>query len=164
VLLLFAGHENTAGLIANGLALLLEHPDQLALLRERPDLAPSAVEEMLRYDGPASAVMRVSQQPVELAGIASRRTPSSTSSCSPATARTSPTQPAGRMVTGARPAWTQDADLPQRYADVERVAVSLGGSAFLTVLRENRAGTTTTCSWTAGNRAAAIRGLPAVRS
>jgi cytochrome P450 len=68
VLLLFAGHETTAGLIANGLALLLQHPDQLALLRRRPDLTPSAVEEMLRYDGPASAVMRVSEQPVELAG------------------------------------------------------------------------------------------------
>jgi cytochrome P450 len=68
VLLLFAGHETTAGLIANGLALLLEHPDQLALLRRRPDLMPSAVEEMLRYDGPAGALMRVSEQPVELAG------------------------------------------------------------------------------------------------
>ena len=68
VLLLFAGHETTAGLIANGLALLLEHPDQLALLHQRPDLTPSAVEEMLRYDGPAGAVMRVSAQPVELAG------------------------------------------------------------------------------------------------
>jgi cytochrome P450 len=68
VLLLFAGHETTAGLIANGLALLLEHPDQLDLLRHRPDLTPSAVEEMLRYDGPAGAVMRVSGQPVELAG------------------------------------------------------------------------------------------------
>jgi cytochrome P450 len=68
VLLLFAGHETTAGLIANGLALLLEHPDQLNLLRSRPELTPSAVEEMLRYDGPAGAVMRVSTQPVELAG------------------------------------------------------------------------------------------------
>src|SRR5437763_2867936 len=68
VLLLFAGHETTAGLIANGLALLLEHPDQLDLLRRRPELTPSAVEEMLRYDGPAGAVMRVSEQPVELAG------------------------------------------------------------------------------------------------
>jgi cytochrome P450 len=68
VLLLFAGHETTAGLIANGLALLLEHPDQLALLRRRPELTPSAVEEMLRYDGPAGALMRVSAQPVELAG------------------------------------------------------------------------------------------------
>ncbi len=68
VLLLFAGHETTAGLIANGLALLLAHPDQLALLRSRPELTPSAVEEMLRYDGPASAVMRVSEQPVEIGG------------------------------------------------------------------------------------------------
>ncbi len=68
VLLLFAGHETTAGLIANGLALLLRYPDQLAMLRSRPDLTPSAVEEMLRYDGPAAAVMRVSEQPVEIAG------------------------------------------------------------------------------------------------
>jgi cytochrome P450 len=68
VLLLFAGHETTAGLIGNGLALLLAHPDQLALLRERPELTPSAVEEMLRYEGPASAVMRISEQPVEIAG------------------------------------------------------------------------------------------------
>jgi cytochrome P450 len=68
VLLLFAGHETTAGLIANGLAVLFDHPDQLALLRSRPDLTPSAVEEMLRYDGPAGALMRVSEQPVELAG------------------------------------------------------------------------------------------------
>src|SRR5256714_5398763 len=68
VLLLFAGHETTAGLIANGLALLLEHPDQLALLRRRPDLTPSAAEEMLRDAGPAGAGMRVSTETVELAG------------------------------------------------------------------------------------------------
>ncbi|WP_199439822.1 cytochrome P450 [Umezawaea beigongshangensis] len=68
VLLLFAGHETTAGLIANGLALLFDNPDQLALLKSEPELTPSAVEEMLRCDGPAGVVARVSTEPVEVAG------------------------------------------------------------------------------------------------
>ncbi|SNR48806.1 cytochrome P450 [Actinoplanes regularis] len=68
VLLLFAGHETTANLIPKGLALLFEHPGQLARLREDPELMPLAVEEMLRYDGPASVIGRVTTEPVELAG------------------------------------------------------------------------------------------------
>jgi cytochrome P450 len=70
VLLLFAGHETTANLIANGLVLLFAHPDQLALLRANPDLMPLAVDEMLRCDGPASVIGRVTTEPVELAGHA----------------------------------------------------------------------------------------------
>jgi cytochrome P450 len=68
VLLLFAGHETTANLIANGLVLLFEHPEQLARLRADPALMPSAVEEMLRCDGPAGVIGRVATEPVELAG------------------------------------------------------------------------------------------------
>ncbi|WP_285556142.1 cytochrome P450 [Actinoplanes regularis] len=68
VLLLFAGHETTANLIPKGLALLFEHPGQLSRLREDPELMPLAVEEMLRYDGPASVIGRVTTEPVELAG------------------------------------------------------------------------------------------------
>ncbi|MBB4763223.1 cytochrome P450 [Amorphoplanes digitatis] len=68
VLLLFAGHETTANLIANGLVLLFENPDQLARLRADPDLTPLAVEEMLRCDGPAGVIGRVTTEPVELAG------------------------------------------------------------------------------------------------
>lgn len=68
VLLLFAGHETTANLIANGLVLLFENPDQFQLLKDKPELMTSAVEEMLRYDGPASMILRVTAEPVEIAG------------------------------------------------------------------------------------------------
>jgi cytochrome P450 len=70
VLLVFAGHETTAGLIANGLLLLFEHPDEFARLRADPALTPSAVEEMLRCGGPAGTIVRVSSEPVQLAGHA----------------------------------------------------------------------------------------------
>lgn len=68
VTLLFSGHETTSHLIASGLRLLLAHPEQLALLRERPELLPSAIEEMLRYEGPTVAMIRVSREPLELFG------------------------------------------------------------------------------------------------
>jgi cytochrome P450 len=51
-LILGAGFETTTGLLSNGLLALIEAPEQAALLRSRPDLAGSAVEELLRYDTP----------------------------------------------------------------------------------------------------------------
>jgi cytochrome P450 len=47
--LLIAGHETTANAITFGLLTLLENPDQLRLLREDPEVMPSAVEELLRF-------------------------------------------------------------------------------------------------------------------
>jgi cytochrome P450 len=68
VTLLFSGHETTSHLIARGLLLLFEHPEQLALLRDRPELMSPAIEEMLRFDGPTVGMIRVSREPVEVGG------------------------------------------------------------------------------------------------
>ena len=51
-LLLIAGHETTVNLIGNGTLTLMEHPTEMDRLRERPELMPSAVEELLRYESP----------------------------------------------------------------------------------------------------------------
>jgi cytochrome P450 len=55
-LLLKAGSETTTGLLSNGLAALLAHPDQAARLRAEPVLAIPAVEELLRYDSPVQVL------------------------------------------------------------------------------------------------------------
>jgi cytochrome P450 len=67
-ILLIAGHETTMNLIGNGMLALLRNPDQLALLRARPELMPPAVEELLRYDSPVRLTIRTSLQDAIVAG------------------------------------------------------------------------------------------------
>jgi cytochrome P450 len=68
ILLLFAGHETTTNHLANGLLALLRFPGEMARLRADPALAPAAVEELLRYDGPSNAQVRIVQREHELHG------------------------------------------------------------------------------------------------
>ena len=68
VLLLFAGHETTTHHLANGLAALLRFPAELQRLRRDPGLAAAAVEELLRYDGPIGAQVRIVQEQQQLHG------------------------------------------------------------------------------------------------
>ncbi len=66
--LLIAGFETTIGLIANGLRALIRHPEQLALLRARPESVGDAVDECLRYDGPIVLTVRILHADTELGG------------------------------------------------------------------------------------------------
>lgn len=68
MLIFFGGQETTANLIGNGLNALMRHRSQLDKLRDRPELARSAVAECLRYDGPIGAVVRVVTKDHERAG------------------------------------------------------------------------------------------------
>ncbi|MCA1217793.1 cytochrome P450 family protein [Streptomyces sp. 8L] len=69
LLLLMAGHETTSNQLSNSMLSLLTAPDQLARLREHPELVTGAVEELLRFEGPGlSASMRFTTEPVEVAG------------------------------------------------------------------------------------------------
>lgn len=69
-LILLAGFENSVNLIGNGVLTLLRHPARLAELRADPDLLPSAVEELLRYDGlPGMAIRRFPVEDVEIGGV-----------------------------------------------------------------------------------------------
>lgn len=67
-LLLATGTETTANLIANAVLCLLDHPAELARLRDAPGLLGAAIEEVLRYRAPVQAALRVTRRPVELAG------------------------------------------------------------------------------------------------
>jgi cytochrome P450 len=68
VLMLFAGHETTTNLIANAVVALVDHPDELAAVRDDPSVAASAVEEFLRYDGPSKISPRWVIEDLELRG------------------------------------------------------------------------------------------------
>ena len=70
MVLMAAGHETTTNLLGNGIYTLLENPEQLARLRENPDLGPSAVEELLRFESPVQGMPRVATEDCEIGGRA----------------------------------------------------------------------------------------------
>lgn len=96
-ILMVAGYETTARLIGNAVLALLAHPDQLALLRERPELLSSAVEELMRWDPPAQVTLRVALEDCELGGRPVRR---------------------GQLVAGFLAAANRD---PEQFPDPERL-------------------------------------------
>lgn len=65
-LLLFAGHDTTTSLLGNSIAALADHPDQRERWLAAPALEASAVEELLRFDGPPKAMMRIVKEPTRL--------------------------------------------------------------------------------------------------
>jgi cytochrome P450 len=64
-----AGNETTRNTLMSGLAQLLRHPDQLEALRDDPDLVANAVEELLRYETPATSMWRIAAHDAELGGV-----------------------------------------------------------------------------------------------
>lgn len=100
IFLLNAGHETTTNLIGNGIAALLDHPDQLALLRNDPALINSAVEEFLRFESSNQLGNRRASEPVEIAGQA---------------------MPAGTLVTLCIGAANRD---PAVFADPDRLDIT----------------------------------------
>ncbi len=72
-LVLAAGFETTVNLLGNGIRMLLNAPDQLALLKDDPSLWPGAVEEILRLDSPVQLTGRVALRDTDVAGTTVRR-------------------------------------------------------------------------------------------
>src|SRR5271155_3320799 len=68
ILLLAAGHGTTTHLLGNGLLALSQNPDQWQLLAHEPAIAPSAVSEFLRFDGPVQATVRETTEDVQIGG------------------------------------------------------------------------------------------------
>jgi cytochrome P450 len=68
ILLLIAGYETTMNLMGNGTQALLNHPEQMAYLRDHPEQIHGAVEELLRYDAPVQFTARIALDDFELGG------------------------------------------------------------------------------------------------
>jgi len=63
-----AGHDTTSSAMAGGLRALIEHPEQLRLVQERPELINNAIEEMLRWTAPVRHFMRCATADTEVLG------------------------------------------------------------------------------------------------
>ncbi|WP_326549008.1 cytochrome P450 [Mycolicibacterium sp. ND9-15] len=67
-LVLAAGFETTVNLLGNGIRMLIDHPQHLQTLAQRPELWPTAVEEILRLDPPVQLTARWARTDTEIAG------------------------------------------------------------------------------------------------
>jgi cytochrome P450 len=67
--LIFGGHDSSRSMLAVAVALMLQHPDELARLRRDPSLAASAGEEVLRYEPIVPVLARESIEPFEIDGL-----------------------------------------------------------------------------------------------
>ncbi len=68
IITLIGGHETTTNLIASGFLTLLRHPESFELLRSRPEIARSAVEELLRYESPVQHTARIAPADFQFGG------------------------------------------------------------------------------------------------
>jgi cytochrome P450 len=66
--LLFAGYDTTRNQLGFALYLFTQHPEQWALLAERPELAPQAVNEVMRMASVVAGTIRIATQPLEVDG------------------------------------------------------------------------------------------------
>ena len=71
-LVLAAGFETTVNLLGNGIRMLLDAPEHLETLRQRPELWPTAVEEVLRLESPVQMTARVAATETDIAGLSVR--------------------------------------------------------------------------------------------
>lgn len=69
VIIATAGHDTTSAVISGGLHALIEHPDELARIRDNPDLMPLATEEMIRWATPVKEFMRTAQEDTTIRGV-----------------------------------------------------------------------------------------------
>jgi cytochrome P450 len=69
MLLINAGGDTTRNLVAGGMCVLMDHPEERAKLEADPTLLPTAVEELLRYVSPVIAFLRTATKDTELRGV-----------------------------------------------------------------------------------------------
>jgi cytochrome P450 len=68
IITLIGGHETTTNLIASGFLTLLRNPESLRQLRSNPEIAASAVEELLRFESPVQHTARIAPADMQLGG------------------------------------------------------------------------------------------------
>lgn len=68
-LMLVAGFTTTVAVMTSGIKLMIENPDQLAILDSNPNLWPNAVEEILRIAGPVMMIPRLSTCPTQVGDV-----------------------------------------------------------------------------------------------